>query len=125
MTNFKIDIGHDLLFVDLNDFTPYQPVTQGFKHLRTNYAASGEIIVEEPYVEFMFPILTETQYIALLALCGLTSGVYTADVTIYAQDDQFGWQLFNGTAVRPENLRRRNFHLYDVPILIKNLRDTA
>lgn len=125
MTNFKIDTGHDQTLGDLNNFTPYQPVTQGLQHLRVSHAASGAVVVEEPYIEFVFPILTESQYTALLTLCGLTTGVYTSDVTIYAQDDQFSWQLFNGTAVRPETLKRRNFHLYDVVILVRNLRDTA
>jgi hypothetical protein len=125
LTNAKIKPGHNIALVSLVDWTPYQPLTQGLQYLRTSYTASGLVIIEEPFIEYMFPILTETQYIAMLTLGGLTAGAQAADVTIYAQDEDFAWQRFNGTAIRPEALKRRGFHLYDVPLLVRTLRDTV
>lgn len=125
MPDFKIDTGHDLDLVDLNTITPYDPWTVGLQYGRFSYAASGIVVAELPYYEFIFPILTEAEVQALLTLCGLTGAIRTADVTIYAQDINLAWQIYNGVAVRPETLKRHGYYFYDVPILIKDLRAQA
>jgi hypothetical protein len=105
--------------VDVEDFVPYQPLTEGVQYTRRSTTASG-VNDEGAFIRFMFGILSETQYQAMLT----QAGVYTADtalVTLYAQDENYEWTYINGTAVKPLNAGRKGFFLYNVPLLIREI----
>lgn len=122
MTNFKIFTGHDVALGSLVDFSPYQPMTIGIQYTQRNYSVSGDISDFAPFLPFTFPIMTEAQYITHLTQIGLaTASLKRAAVTVYAQNDSFGWVRYNGYAQRALTLNRKGFFLRDVPLLITHL----
>lgn len=123
MPNFGIAIGHDAEIGDIDDFVPYQPLTPGLQWTRSTPTADG-VIKEAPFIRFMFEILSETQYQAMLTQAGVYS-FDTRDVTLYAQDENYEWKLLRGIAIKPLNEGRRGFHLRNVPLLVINVREDA
>lgn len=97
---YKIAEGHGVALVSLTDIDP-QPRSAGVKHTRTTYAASGVVYREAAYLELQWSVVgSATDYQALLAQFGLDA-LISANVTVYARDDQFVWTRWNGRAVRP------------------------
>lgn len=119
MPNFMIGEGHGLEVDDLEAFTPYQPLTPGIQYTRRTPTPGGPV-KEGAYYPFLFTILTEEQWQDLLTQCGLLSAD-TAEVTIYAQDENYDWLLYDGEAIKPPLAGRRGFHLRDMTINVIKL----
>lgn len=119
--------GHDQPLEDLLPVDP-QPRTEGLQYTRRQYAASGIVIDENPFVELLWSMLDPAaEYQALLAQFDLTTAT-TAPVSVYVQDEYYNWILRNGTAVKPfigSDGKRDNYFLRDFTILIKNLQAQA
>lgn len=130
MPNFGIAQGHNASMEAIEDFVPYQPLTPGLQYTRRSPTAGG-VEDEGPFIPFTFGRLSEDQYRALLLQAGLLieeePGVFvseeTAEVTLYAQDENFHWLRLNGTAIRPVNVTRRGFFLQDVPLLVIDIHE--
>lgn len=127
MTQYLVLAGHDNPLEDLLPINP-QPATIGMEHTRRQFAASGIVIDELPFVSLNWSMLDRgAEYQALLAQFDLTTAT-TADVSVYVQDEYFNWVLRNGTAVKPfigQDGSRTQFFLRDFTILIKSLRAQA
>lgn len=111
----------------LEDLLPVKCSTMGLQYTRRQFAASGAVIDELPYIELNFSTINITRYQALLTQFGLLVAI-TAPVSVYVQDQNFDWILRNGTAVKPEigtDGRRQNYWLKDFTILVKSLRAQA
>lgn len=119
--------GHDQPLEDLLPIVP-QPATIGMEYTRRQYAASGIIIDELPFVSLNWSMLDRgAEYQALLAQFDLTTA-NTADVSVYVQDEYYNWVLRNGTAVKPflgQDGSRNNYFLRDFTILVKSLQAQA
>lgn len=118
--DFMIGIGHGLTKAELAKFTPYSPQTPGLQYTQRDYGSDGTVHKAGPFIRFNFVIMKETEYQAQQAQVGLTSSD-TSSVTVWMQDENFNWHLFNGTAEKAAQLTRRGYWLYDVPLLIKDL----
>lgn len=116
MPNFQIGLGHNAAAVDVVDFVPYQPLTPGLQYTRRSSTAGG-YEDEGPFIRFTFGVMTEVEYRAMLTQAGVLSAE-TALVTLYAQDENYNWDYFNGKAIKPRLEGRRGFHLNNVPLLI-------
>lgn len=124
MSAYRIGLGLDLALEDLDLIVP-QPRSEGVRVARRSYAASGVIAEEGQYIEFVWDVVEdEGMYQDILQQFGLEIAL-TADVTIRAPHFQFAYNTFSGQAVRPEvgrDIRRRQFYLRDMVILVRNLR---
>lgn len=123
MTQYLVDDAHDTALGSLSAIIP-QPATIGLQYARRQYAASGIVIDELPFVELNWSMLDRGgEYQALLAQFGLTTAT-SAPVSIYVQDENYNWILRNGTAVKPfigSDGSRTNYFLRDFTILVKSL----
>lgn len=124
---YKVKAGHDQPLEDLLPITP-QPRTSGMLVTRRQYAASGIVIDEQPYVLFEWSMLDPaSEYQNLLDQFGLTTAT-TAPVSIYVQDQNYEWVLRNATVVKPligTEGGRNNFFIRDIVIVAKNLQAQA
>lgn len=124
MPDFLIGVGYNLPIESLSEFVPYSPLTPGLQYTRSTPTASGRVVNDGPFIRFTFGLLSETQFQALLTQCGIFAAVISP-VTLYAQDENYMWRLFNGVTNKPLNEGRRGFWLNNVPILITKLRVTT
>lgn len=121
---YLLGLGHD---VDLEDLLPLdpQPATVGYLFGRRSYAASGAVIDELPHVEYLYSALEDAEmYQSLLSQTGLLVAT-TALVTVYVQDENYEWSLFNGRIVKPligTDGQRSNFWLNGFTFLVHSLR---
>lgn len=122
--HFGIAIGHNIASGSINNFVPYQPKTLGVQFTRRTPTMTG-INQEGAYVRFLFDLLSETQWKAVMSQAGLTGIYLQREVTIQAQDLDFNWTYFNGTAVKPANEGRKGFWFYNVPLLIIDLHEVG
>lgn len=120
---YKVKTGHDQALVDLVDMNP-QPSTIGLEYAREQYAASGVVVQELPFVRLNWSMFeTVTEYTTLLSQFGLSSAT-TSEVSVYIQDERFGWVLRNAIAVLPmigQQGSRTNYFLRDFSILLTRL----
>lgn len=128
MTTYKWAAGFDEPLEDLSDIDPQPTTPAGLQFARRQYAASGIVVDELPFVELVFNLpMTLTQLQALYAEIGLDAA-NTAEISVYVQDETFAWILRNGIAVRPligQDGSRRGPFVYGLTILVKNLRAQA
>lgn len=128
MTTYKWAAGFDEALEDLNEIDPQPTTPAGLQFARRQFAASGIVVDELPFVELVFDLpMTITQVQALYEEIGLDAA-NTAEVSVYVQDETFEWILRNGVAVRPligQDGRRRGPFVYGLTILVKNLRVQA
>lgn len=121
---YLVKENHDVALESLVAIDP-QPRTVGYQYTRRQFAASGDIINEAPFVEYQWDMIeTAAQYQALLAQFGLDTAT-TADVSVYIQDERYNWVVRNGVAVLPfvgSDIARENYFIRNVTILVKNLR---
>lgn len=124
---YLVATGFDEPLEDLDPIVP-QPRTEGMQYTRRQYAASGIVVDELPFVELLWSMLDPAaEYQALLAQFGLTTA-NTAEVSVYVQDEYYNWILRNGIAVKPfigSDGSRTNYFLRDFTILVKSLRAQA
>jgi hypothetical protein len=127
MTQYLVATGHDVALGSLSAIVP-QPRTIGLQHTRRQFAASGIVIDELSYVELLFSMLeTVAQLQALLTQFGVLTAT-TADVSVYVQDENYDWQVYNGVAVKPligVDGHRQEYFLRDFTILVKSLQAQA
>lgn len=119
---YLVAAGHDEPLEDLDPIIG-QCSTEGLQYERRQYAASGAVIDELPFVEFNFSTLIVSRYQALLTQFGLLTAK-TAPVSVYVQDENYDWILRNGTAVKPligTDGKRTNYFLRDFTILVHSL----
>jgi hypothetical protein len=118
---YKIGIGHDIVEAALVPIAP-QPRSPGVQAIRRTYSATN-FFQEGLYVELRWTSLGRSaNYRPLLAQFGLDT-TPIAPVTILAPDRFYEPQIYNGEAIRPENIRDRNRNIFvrDVLILVRNL----
>lgn len=119
---YKIAEGHGVALVSLTDLAP-QPRSAGVKHTRRTFAASGVVYDEGAYVELEWSAIgSAAAYQALLAQFGLDTLV-SANVTVYARNEQYAWTRYNGRAVRPMPGDGVDWDIFlrDVMIVIRDL----
>lgn len=123
MSTYRVKTGHNEALVDLVVLSP-QPRSIGVEATRRSFAASGLVYDEGLFVRLLYDFTdSPTTYLALLTAFGLASASQ-ANVTIYARNQRYAWQRYNGTAILPETGRdvtSSNFFLRDIIILVKNL----
>lgn len=124
---YKVKTGHDQAIGTLVDIDP-QPSTVGLEYTREQYAASGIVIQELAFVRLTWTMLDPpSQYTSLLTQFGLSSAAY-ANVSVYIQDERFGWILRNAIAKLPligQEGSRNNYFLRDFTILLTRLQAQA
>lgn len=119
MTTYRAKVNHNVALVSLTTLDP-QPRSEGVKPTRRDYANDGTVIDQGLYVELVWDILDDaTAYTTILGVFGLTSAK-SADVTIYARNDQYAWTRYNGKAIRPEPSWNQ-FFPRNVVILVRDL----
>jgi len=119
MSSYRAKENHSVALVSLTTLDP-QPRSEGVKATQRNYMGDGSIYEQGLYVELVWDILEDaTAYTTILAIFGLDSAT-SADVTIYARDDQYAWTRYNGKAIRPEPSWNQ-FFPRNVVILVRNL----
>lgn len=97
---YKIGSGHNVALMSLTDIDP-QPRSPGVRATRRTYSASGLVYDQALYLVLEWTTIgSASDYQTLLAALGLDS-LLSANVTIYARDDQFSWTRYNGRIVRP------------------------
>lgn len=107
-------------------FNP-QPNTVGLLYMRRQYAASGDVIDENPYWVYRWDALTEEEYQAILTQSGLASDK-TAVVSANGPDDNYEEIIRNGIAVKPQigsDGQRDNMFLRNFALIVKQLRAQA
>lgn len=124
--SYLILAGHDQ---PLEDLLPVvgQCSSIGLQYTRRQFAASGIVVDELPFIELNFSTLNITRYQALLTQTGLLVAT-TGPVSVYIPDQNFNWILRNGTAVKPEigtDGQRTNYWLKDFTFLVKSLQAQA
>lgn len=123
MTQYLWAPSHNVALVDLLPIDP-QPSTIGWEYTREQYAASGIVIQEAPFVRMNWSMLESTdQYQDLLDQIDLMTDI-TAPISVYLQDERYNWVLRNAVAVLPligSQGSRNNYFLRDFTILLKNL----
>lgn len=126
-TLYMIADGHDVPPESMSPFDP-QPRTEGMQYTRRQYAASGIVVDEAPFVEFLWSMFeTGAQYRATLTQAGVLVA-RTALVSLYLEDDTFDGIVRNATIVRPfigSDGKRTNYWLADFVLLAKNLQAQA
>lgn len=119
MPEFMIGLNHNLSMGGLAPFVPYQPLTRGWEWTEETPTAGG-IVVQGPFIRFTWGQISEAQNIAMITQAGLLL-VRRRAVTIYAQDENYTWGLFNGTANKPRNQYRKGYWFNNVPLVISDL----
>lgn len=120
---YKVHTGFNVAVGSMSDIDP-QPATIGMEYTREQYAASGIVVQELAFVRLNWSMLDPvSQYTSLLTQFGLSSAT-TSEVSVYIQDERFGWIVRNAIAVLPmigQQGSRNNYFLRDFTILLKNL----
>lgn len=122
MSDYRAKAGHNQSLVSLVQLDP-QPATIGLEWTRVTTAASGVVYREGPFIRFLYSALTESDFSNVLDQFDLSNNE-TAAVTIYAVDEIYGPQRYNGLAVRPvlgQDGARREYFVRDVVVLVKDL----
>jgi len=122
MSDYRVKTGHDQALIDLEVCDP-QPASIGLEYTRVSYGADGVTHREGPFVRLRYSVLPTDDYTSVLDQFGLADAE-TALVTLYAEDEQYGPQRYNGRAIRPVLGRdggRRQYFLRDVTILVRDL----
>lgn len=126
-TIFKIAVGHDVAPEDMTPFDP-QPSTIGMQYTRRQFAASGGVTDELPFIDLNFGLLEEpADYQAVLTLSGLLVA-RTALVSVSIEDENYDPVVRNGKAVKPfigSDGQRSDMELKNFVLLIKSLRPQA
>lgn len=127
-TIYKIAIGHDIPPEDHTPFDP-QPSSIGMQHTRRQFAASGGVTDELPFIDFLFELLEDepADYQAVLTLSGLLVAK-TALVSVSIEDENYDPVVRNGRAVKPligSDGQRSDMFLKNFVLLIKQLRAQA
>ena len=100
MTQYLVGVGTDLVTGSLNVIAP-QPRSKGLEYKRWVEAMDGTRYATGPYIELQWDLLQgATEYLALLTSFGVHVGI-SSSVSIYAKNDIYAWQYFNGLAMRP------------------------
>lgn len=125
---YKIAVGHDVAPEDHTPFDP-QPSSIGPQYTRRQYAASGGVTDELPFIDLVFELFEDepADYQAVLTLSGLLVAK-TALVSVSIEDDNYDPIVRNGRAVRPQigvDGSRQDGFLKNFVLLIKNLRAQA
>lgn len=124
---YKVADGFDVVLGSMTDISP-QPRTEPIRPTRRSFPASGVPIDEGDYVEFIWAVMTETQYQSILTQFGLSGSATSNEVTVYVNDGTFTAVRKNGLAIRPivgDGLVRDGYQVRDVIILVRNLEDAA
>lgn len=120
---YKVATGYNHAVAAQTDMSP-QPRTDGLQYTRRQYAVSGVVLDELPFVALRWSVFESvTEYQSVLSAFGLTSASY-ALVSVYIQDEGFNWITRNAIALKPligQDGTRTNFMLRDFMILLKNL----
>jgi hypothetical protein len=120
---YKVATGHAHAVGAQTDINP-QPRTDGLQYTRRQYAASGIVLDELPFIELKWSVFESvTEYQSILSQFGLTSASY-ALVSVYVQDENFNWITRDATALKPlinQDGSRNNFLLRDFTILLRDL----
>jgi len=124
MAMYKVgNTGFNIATASMSIITP-QPRSTGVQSTKRTFAANGNVFESALYIELLFSVLpTAYEYQQLLAQFDLNTFI-NKNVTIYAPDEQFFWQRFNGIAVRPEmgkDAKRDRYMIRDITILVKHL----
>lgn len=126
-TIFKIAIGHDVAAEDMTAFDP-QPSTRGMQYTRRQFAASGGVTDELPFIDLVFELLEDpADYQAILTLSGLLVAT-TALVSVQIEDENYDPVLRNGRAAKPfigSDGQRSDMELKGFVLLIKSLQAQA
>lgn len=124
MSFYKVLLGHDQPLVDLELVDP-QPSSDGVQATRRTYSGNGSVHVEGLYIILRFDVVGfEAEYNDLLQQFGVDGGSREAEVTLYAPDEDFQYNRFNGIAIRPQNsqeVRRRDYAIGGIELLVRNL----
>lgn len=124
-SSYKVADGHDIAFGSLNLIVP-QPSSNGVEATRRTYSANGEPFDEGLFIELRWNIVGQSDRLnTILAFFGLNGDDMTNEVTISVPEGPIlAYNKFNGLAIRPEigrDIRRRDFALRELIILVKNL----
>ncbi len=123
MSSYKVKDGFDQALVDLVTITP-QPRSEGVLRVRRTYAAGGAVIEEGRYIELVWDLVGDiAAFQSLLNQFGLGSAL-TNEVTLYAPEQYYAYNRFNGVAVRPElgrDVSRNDFFVRNITILFRDL----
>lgn len=123
MSQYKVGLGHDVALDDLELIDP-QPRCDGIQAARRTYAASGTVVEEGFYVELVWDVLEDAgAYQDLLAEFDVWDNL-TAAVTLWVRDESYTYVRVNGTAVRPESGRERQWRDYfprAITILVRDI----
>lgn len=127
-TIFLIAVGHDVAPEDMTPFDP-QPSTIGLQYTRRQYAASGGVTDELPFIDLVFELFDDdpADYQAVLTLSGLLVA-RTALVSVQIEDENYDPVVRNGRAVKPfigSDGQRSEMFLKGFVLLIKSLRAQA
>lgn len=128
MSTYRLKDGFDQALNDLIVVTP-QPRSPGILATRTTHAADGAIYREGLYVPWIYNVLEDSQWTALLTAFGLAyDSAHTNDVTIYTLNNARSFVRLNGTITIPELGREadRDFGFWrNVTFVIKDLSTPA
>jgi hypothetical protein len=123
MSTYRVADGHDVALLSLGTLA-LQPSSEGVKVVERNYAVSGNIHEHGLWIDLRWNMIGSVgRYQTLLTAFGLHNAL-TNEITIYCPDHQFAWNRYNGLAIRPEkgvDVRRSNYFIRDVIIIVKNL----
>lgn len=125
MSNYKVSTtGHNVALGSLVTLVP-QPRSEGIKVARRTYAADGSVYGEGVYIELEWDVVEDPAMLdAIYAQFGLGVLASTNEVTILIPGITYLDTRFNGLATRPligVDLRRNQFFLRNLTILVKNL----
>lgn len=125
--SYKVGIGYDVAEIDLVEFPAHlQPHSEGIRVARRDHAVAGNVLGEGVYIDLDWDTVEDaTQLAAIYAFFGLDGSISTSNVTVLIPGNMFTDLRYNGIAVRPligQDLRRTNYYLRDLTILIKMLR---
>jgi hypothetical protein len=101
MSTYRVKTGHGAALVDLVALSP-QPRSEGVMATQRTHAASGLVYEQALFVRLEWNVLGDAaDYLAVLTAFGLASASQ-ANVTIYARNQRYAWQRYNGVSVLPE-----------------------
>lgn len=118
MSDYRVLPGLYNSLASLQVITP-QPMSPGIQSTREEFTGGGFIVEMGMYLELSWNVLGS----AAMALAVYTYfGLHTqraGQVTLYARDGTFAYQLYNGLAVRP-NPTWENFFPKRITILVRD-----
>lgn len=115
--------GYNAALVALTVLVP-QPRCEGLQVTRRDFVGNGSFVEQGLFVEWLWNVNgSVAQYQGILTQLGLST-VKSLPVTIYSVDDQYIFRRWNGTIIRPQpgvDVRRNNFFVRDITVLIRDL----